>query len=215
MPPPEAISMVERDPGAVDVAVIAGGSSALYAGGSAIVEPYIQGTTSLPVTINGGSNFKETHGIARFGVRHRFAKKFSLGAGLGPSFVIVNPAYLPLDDESERRKWWAPYFDIEIAGGKDTKKKRFNVSFRPGTTVFSDRIGLAIPVGASWGRRLGRHVTLGFDSWGGVRMVFERPGQQAGLSTNPLVVPDFGVGFHIGVHIPRPKGHKMRTFMRF
>lgn len=207
--------MVERDAGAIDIAAMAGGSSALYASGSAVIEPYVQGTTSLPVTIYGGSNFQETHGVARFGVRHRFAKKFALGAGLGPSFVIINPANSPLPDGSERQKWWAPYFDIEIAGGRTTKKKRFNVSFRPGTTVFTDRIGLATPLGVSWQRRLGRHVTLGFDSWGGLRMVFERPGSDVGLASNPLVVGDFGVGVHIGVHIPRPKGHKMRTFMRF
>lgn len=217
MPPPEAISLVSRDPGAVDLAVIGGGSSAMFVSGSAVVEPYVGGDTSLPVTLHGGSTFKEHHGLARFGVRHRFKQKFSIGAGLGPTFVFVNPSNLPLEDgsDSERRRWWAPYFDIELSGGKTTKQKRFNVSFRPGTMVFPDRIGLAVPVGGSWGRRLGRHVTLGVDAWGGARMLFERPGYDLSLNPDVIVAPDFGASLHLDIHIPRPKGRKPRVFMRF
>jgi hypothetical protein len=187
----------------------------MFISGSAVAEPYVTPVTSVPVTFHGGSTLKEHHGVARFGVRHRFAKKFSLGAGLGPSFIRLNPAYQELDDNSDanRRMWWAPYFDVELSGGKTTKQKRFNVSFRPGTTIFPDRIGLAVPVGFSWGRRLGRHVTLGFDAWAGARMMFGRSGTE--LNPDPIFVPDGGAAIHIGIHIPRPKGKKPKVFMRF
>ena len=217
MPPPTLVALGPRDTGALDINLTAGTSSNAYANGILQFEPYVTPRTSITIGASGASNFTETQGILRLGARHRFGEHFALGGALGPVYSRHDGSPPALGSGEIRRNWWGTYMDAEIIAGFAKTKKRFSAMLRPGLTVYGDRLGFAIPAGFSFAKRLGPFVSVGFDVWGGARMMFLRGDAQLrpAFEDNPYVSPEFGGTFSIAFHAPPPKKPKPRVLIDF
>lgn len=215
LPPPTLVALGPRDTGALDINMNAGVSSNTYANGILQFEPYVTPTTSVTIGAAAASNFTETHGVLRLGARHRFGEHFALGGALGPAYSHHTGSPPPRGDGTTPTNWWGTYMDAEIVAGFAKTKKRFSGMLRPGLTVYGDRLGLALPLGLSFAKRLGPFVSVGFDTWGGARFMFVRGDAQprADFSRNPIVAPEFGGTLLISFHAPAPKKPKPRTLI--
>lgn len=213
MPPPTLVALGPRDTGALDMTLSAGTSSNTYVNGIVQFEPYVTPKTSITIGGAAASDFTETHAIGRVGARHRFGEHFALGGGIGPAYTHHTGEPPALASGEVPVDWWAPYLDLEIIAGYAKTKKRFSGMLRPGVTIYGDRVGLALPLGLSFAKRLGPFVSVGFDTWAGARFLFTRPDVSPGpqFSPNPLIAPEFGGSFSISFHAPPPKKPKPRV----
>jgi hypothetical protein len=128
MPPPMNVGYVTMDPsrrGGVDVQGQAGGGSwlpdPLGAGGTAMhVEPFVTEHVSIPIGTGLGGSELGGNAPLRVGVRHRAARVFAWGAGIGPSVMF------------DRSSIWASgVADVEVILGVQKPRVGFSFGLRP------------------------------------------------------------------------------------